>query len=202
MIQAFPMCNCAPWADESEGLDQPVNRPGDILVGKMGKNGVGRYGTVSQHRDKIIRAAGGINRVVTLSARPSTTKTYRDRARSSLLSHVSRARHGRQAWKSLTRFPHQGRERSAFHSGSGVRYSNQGRIHSRRSILSSSLFACKTGGGPYIPVRRSARNSQNHFRKPKSQSISGSAAITLTKPCQNYGTRAWVSLKRSPCEST
>src|ERR1039457_1822193 len=26
----------------------------------------------------------------------------------------------------------------------GVRYSNQGRIHSRRPILSSSLFACKT----------------------------------------------------------
>ena len=29
------------------------------------------------------------------------------------------------------------------------------RLHSRRPILSSSLFACKNGGGPYIPSRRS-----------------------------------------------
>src|SRR6266496_425227 len=32
----------------------------------------------------------------------------------------------------------------------GVRYSNGGRIHSRRPILSFSFFTCKNGGGPYI----------------------------------------------------
>ena len=52
--------------DKSEGLDQPVNRPGDILVGQMGKDYVGRNGTISQHSHKILRAAKGINRVVNL----------------------------------------------------------------------------------------------------------------------------------------
>src|SRR5271165_4979168 len=33
----------------------------------------------------------------------------------------------------------------------GVRYSNKGRIHSRRPILSSSFFRLQNGGGPYIP---------------------------------------------------
>src|ERR1700741_1806361 len=33
----------------------------------------------------------------------------------------------------------------------GYRYSNKGRIHSRRPILSSSSFRLQYGGGPYIP---------------------------------------------------
>src|SRR5215469_4400124 len=37
----------------------------------------------------------------------------------------------------------------------GDRFSNKGRIHSRRPILSSSFFALQNGGGPYITVCRS-----------------------------------------------
>src|SRR6516225_12405775 len=37
----------------------------------------------------------------------------------------------------------------------GDRYSNKGRIHSRRPILSPSSFRLQYGGGPYIPDCRS-----------------------------------------------
>src|ERR1700751_1220775 len=43
----------------------------------------------------------------------------------------------------------------------GDRYSNRGRIHSRRPILSSSSFRLQYGGGPYIPDSRTIRPEPN-----------------------------------------
>ena len=50
----------------------------------------------------------------------------------------------------------------------GVRYSNKGRIHSRRPILSSSLFACKTAADHTFRVdgiqRLTPNSSPRRFR--------------------------------------
>src|ERR1700741_160184 len=45
----------------------------------------------------------------------------------------------------------------------GDRYSNKGRIHSRRPILSSSPFCLQYGGGPYIPYCRLPCQRMRHL---------------------------------------
>src|ERR1700741_3589759 len=48
----------------------------------------------------------------------------------------------------------------------GDRYSNKGRIHSRRPILSSSSFRLQYGGGPYIPYCRTGNNNPTFSLSP------------------------------------